>query len=90
MVLANKYVDDVVIGAPYQISKDLIKSLNIAKVVLARTKEDEILEDLRIIDPNQVAKEMGIYEEFDVECDMTVESIAERVFKNRERYMAKY
>ena len=59
-------------------------------MVLARTKEDEILEDLRIIDPNQVAKEMGIYEEFDVECDMTVESIAERVFKNRERYMAKY
>ena len=33
MVLANKYVDDVVIGAPYQITSDLIKSLNIYKVV---------------------------------------------------------
>lgn len=44
MVLACKYVDDVVIGAPYQISADLIKSLNIKKVVHAKTKEDDILE----------------------------------------------
>lgn len=29
MVLACRYVDDVVVGAPYQITKDLIKSLNI-------------------------------------------------------------
>jgi ethanolamine-phosphate cytidylyltransferase len=32
MTLACRYVDDVVIGVPYQISEDLIKSLNI-KVV---------------------------------------------------------
>ena len=40
------------------------------------SKEDEILEDLRHIDPNQIPKEMGIYEEFEIEVDMTVESIA--------------
>lgn len=33
MLLACKYVDDVVIGAPYEISSDLIKSLNIKSVV---------------------------------------------------------
>jgi len=33
MLLANKYVDDVIIGAPYEISADLIKTLNIRKVV---------------------------------------------------------
>ena len=33
MVLACKYVDDVVIGAPYEISHDFIKSLGIQKVV---------------------------------------------------------
>ena len=33
MVLAMKYVDDVVIGAPYIVTDDLIKSLNIKKVV---------------------------------------------------------
>lgn len=52
MVLASKYADDVVIGASYQISSDLIKSLNIKKVVHAISKEDEILEDKRNVDPN--------------------------------------
>lgn len=79
MVLACRHADDVVIGTPYQISHDLIKSLNIKKVVHAKSKEDETLEIHKHIDPYQAAKELGIYEEFDVDCDMTVESIAERV-----------
>lgn len=29
MVLSCKYVDDVIIGAPYKIKEDLVKSLNI-------------------------------------------------------------
>lgn len=90
MVLACKYVDDVVIGSNYQVTKDMIKSLNITKVVHGRTNEDVVLEEHRHIDPHQVAKEMGVYEEFDVETDITVETIAERVVQNREKYKAKY
>lgn len=33
MTLSCKYVDDIVIGAPFIITKDLIKSLNIKKVI---------------------------------------------------------
>jgi len=33
---------------------------------------------------------MGIYEEFDIETDVTVETIAQRVVDNREKYRAKY
>jgi len=33
MTLACKHVDDVIIGAPYIITEDLIKSLNIKKVI---------------------------------------------------------
>lgn len=33
MVLANKWVDEVIIGAPYFITDDLIKTFNIQKVV---------------------------------------------------------
>jgi ethanolamine-phosphate cytidylyltransferase len=40
MVLACKYVDDVVIGSNYQVTKDMIKSLNISKVVHPLTNED--------------------------------------------------
>jgi hypothetical protein len=53
--------------------------LNIKKVVHAKTKEDEILEEYRHIDPNKTPKEMGIYEDIDIPTSMTVETIAERV-----------
>jgi hypothetical protein len=56
-----------------------LKSLNIKKVVHSLSKEDEVLESMKHIDPYKVPKELGIYEEFDVECNVTVESIAERV-----------
>jgi ethanolamine-phosphate cytidylyltransferase len=42
MVLACKYVDDVVIEAPFIITEDLIKSLNINEVVNVKTDEDSI------------------------------------------------
>lgn len=90
MVLACKYADDVVIGSNYQVTKDMIKSLNIKKVVHPRTTEDQVLEQHRHIDPYSVAKELGIYEEFDLDCNMTIETIAERVVENREKYKAKY
>lgn len=90
MVLACKYVDDVIVGAPYQISSDLIKSLNIKTVVNANTKEDEILEVYRHIDPSKIPKEMGIFNEIEIDTDITVEVIAQRVVENREKYRAKY
>ena len=40
MVLACKHVDVVVIGSNYQVTKDMIKSLNIHKVVHVRSNED--------------------------------------------------
>jgi hypothetical protein len=33
---------------------------------------------------------MGIFEEYDVDSEVTVERIAERVVQNREKYKAKY
>lgn len=59
-------------------------------MVHPNTNEDHILEEHRHIDPYQVAKELGIYEEYDVACDVTVENIAERVVQNREKYKAKF
>ena len=55
-VLACKYVDEVVIGAPYHVSKDLITTLNISLVVegMKQTYEDDV-------DAYKVAKELGIF-----------------------------
>lgn len=77
MALAMKYVDDVVIGAPYIITDDLLKSLNIKKVVHVLTREDKVKPEYQGIDPYEVAKAKGIYVELPaVNNDMTLEDIA--------------
>jgi ethanolamine-phosphate cytidylyltransferase len=74
MVLSCKYVDDIVIGAPYIITKDLIQSLNLKKIVHVVTKEDKVLAEHAGVDQFAVAKDMGIYveEPFDVN-ELTLE-----------------
>jgi len=56
MALAMKYVDDVVIGSPYIITDDLIKSLNIHKVVHIVTDEDKVKPEFADIDPYEEPK----------------------------------
>ena len=56
----------------------------------AKSKEDDVLEEYRHIDPNKIPKEQGIYQEFDIDTDITVDTIAQRVVENREKYKAKY
>ena len=51
MTLACKHVDDVVIGAPFIITQDLIKSLKIKKVVvITDTEEDKVMNEHRDVD----------------------------------------
>ena len=51
MCLACKHVDDVIIGAPFVITKDLIKSLNIKKVIkITDTEEDVVLKEHQHVD----------------------------------------
>lgn len=40
-MLSSKYADDVVIGAPFILTKDLIASLNIKKVVTFSDSEED-------------------------------------------------
>ena len=58
MTLACKHVDDVVIGAPFILTKDLLQSLNIHKVFhITDTAEDTVLEQYSAVDQYQIAKE---------------------------------
>lgn len=43
MALSIKAVDDVVVGAPYIITSDLIASLGIHEVVHVESREDQVL-----------------------------------------------
>ena len=96
MVLACKHVDDVVIGAPYIITDDLVKSLNISKVVnITGTDEDIAKPSFRKVDQfehlreSQACKIDTVHIE-DPFYDVTTESIAERVLQHKEQFEAKY
>lgn len=91
MALGIKHVDDVVIGAPYIITDDLIKSLNIKKVVHVQSAEDQMRPEFAHIDPFAVPKEQGIFVELPpVANDLTLEDIAQRVAKNRASFEKKF
>ena len=94
MTLACKHVDDIVIGAPYILTKDLISSLNISAVVhVSDTDEDVVKEEFNDIDPFTVAKEMGIYNEIMIKdpfYNITTEIIAQRVYNNQAAFMKKF
>jgi ethanolamine-phosphate cytidylyltransferase len=77
MTLACKYVDDVVIGAPYQITNDLLTSLNIKKVIHVTNSDDIIDPAFADIDPLKFAKDLGIVSEVTISPGkLTIQTIA--------------
>ena len=90
MALSCKYVDDVVIGAPYIITKDLVKSLNLSKIINVVSQEDKVKPEHASIDQFAVAKELGIYVEIPYdENELTLEKIAKRIEDREEEFAAK-
>ena len=91
MVMACKYVNDVVIEAPYIITEDLIKSLNISKIVNVVTDEDAPLPEYAHIDQYEQAKKLGVYcEVAKNQNEVTIEKIAQRVLANKTALQKKF
>ena len=88
-VLAYRCVDDVIMGAPYEISKELIDSFNIS--VVCHGSRTPILdrEDHPGEDPYVVPKELGIFKMVDSGCDVVTDTLVDRIIANRELYMAR-
>lgn len=97
-VLACKYADEVIIGAPWKVTEDLIKSMNVAVVVQGTIpKYDESIRSLRKgsldihgEDPYEIAKERGIYTEVDSEIPIETSDIIQRIIDNRLNILKKY
>ncbi len=96
-VLGCKYVDDVLIDAPYKITREMIASLNISIVLHGTHKDGFGLEEPgpHAIEPEEedpfyVPKEMGIFHEISSDCDLSVREIIARIQKNQELFSAKY
>lgn len=85
-VLACRYVDEVIIGAPWEVTKDMITTFNISLVVRGTVGEKNPLLDGKA-DPYAVPKSMGIFRMLESPKDITTTSVAQRIIANHEIYL---
>ncbi|KAL6954451.1 Ethanolamine-phosphate cytidylyltransferase [Sarracenia purpurea var. burkii] len=85
-VLACKYVSEVVIGAPYSVTIELMKHFRVDLVCHGMTKVDP---DKDGFDPYAVPKRLGKFKLVDSVNTMTTENIVERIIRNRLEFEAR-
>lgn len=81
-VLSCRHVSDVVIDPPWHLTKEMLAALDIAVVAHGSTNDPN---DDDGLDPYEVPKAMGIFQELPSTMDLTVESILSRLHANRAR-----
>lgn len=91
-VLSCRYVDEVVMGVPFRVTKDLIDKLNIDVVVAGRNLEDVDASESDVeggspSTPYDVPKGLGIFHEVDSGTDLTTDRLIERVVENRRAFL---
>jgi ethanolamine-phosphate cytidylyltransferase len=89
-VLSCKWVDEVVLAAPLEVTKEMITTMNIKVVVGASVDYGSELNEDVVGDPFQAAKDQGIFVQLETSKDLTTEKIAERILKNREKFEELY
>jgi len=81
-VLACKYVSEVVIGAPYIVTKDLIEHFNIS-VVAHGSKTPAKIDPVTKEHPYAYPTEAGIFQSIDSGSDLTTELVVQRIINKR-------
>lgn len=82
-VLACKYVDEVVIGAPYSVTKEIMDSLNIDMVIHGAT---DVSPEVDGTDPYQEPKNRGKFKVINSGNTLTTADIVERIINHRLEY----
>jgi len=78
-VLACRYVNQVIIGAPYNVDKEVIDQFKINVVVHGKTSVTKI----NGIDPYAYPKKLGIFKEVDSKSTVTTADIVARIIAHR-------
>ncbi|KAF3437288.1 hypothetical protein FNV43_RR20041 [Rhamnella rubrinervis] len=84
-VLACRYVDEVIIGAPWEVTNDMITTFNISLVVRGTNSENNFSLSGEG-DPYSVPKSMGIFKLLDSPSNITTTSVAQRIIANHDAY----
>lgn len=85
-ILACKYVSEVVIGAPYEVSKDLMEHFKVDVVCHGQTP---IMDDVNDKDPYAYPKACGKFQMIDSGNHLTTNDIIERIITHRLQYEAR-
>jgi len=84
-VLACKYVDEVIIWAPYSVDDNVLSK--VYKVDIVAHGNTPSLPDLNGKDPYEIPKSKGIYIEIEnPSADLTTDGIIDRIIKHRLKY----
>jgi len=86
-VLGCRYVDDVLIDAPWEITREMIAALNISVVATGTLRDCEDLHgDEKYY---EVPKQLGILKTVESKSPLTVETIVERILSQEKAYQTK-
>ena len=85
-VSACKHVDEVLIGAPLELTEEIIKNLNIAYVV--QGSQSTASNDGKRVQTNKIPKQLGIFKVIETQWPgLNVNTIVQRIIDNRVLYM---
>ena len=97
-VLSCCHVDEVIIGAPWAVTQDLLTTFNVSVVVHGSVSESQNIvhgeggEDGQnglgggdCVDRFELPKQLGIYRTFDSPRPLTTQDIIDRIVRNRKR-----
>uniref|UniRef100_A0A1J3ETC6 Ethanolamine-phosphate cytidylyltransferase n=1 Tax=Noccaea caerulescens TaxID=107243 RepID=A0A1J3ETC6_NOCCA len=84
-VLACRYVDEVIIGAPWEVSRDTITTFDISLVVHGTVAESDDFQKEED-NPYAVPISMSIFQILDSPLDITTSTIIRRIVANHEAY----
>ncbi|KAJ3009111.1 Ethanolamine-phosphate cytidylyltransferase [Thoreauomyces humboldtii] len=87
-VLSCRYVDEVIIGAPYSVTKDVLEKVyNVSVVIHGSTTVDQ---DIDGHEPYVLPKELGLYKQIESPIEsLTTDTIISRILANRALYEAR-
>jgi len=85
-VLSCRYVDEVVIGAPIEVTKDFLDSMKIQIVVCGTTPHSY---PSNLPDPYRVPKERGILKVLDSPSKLATPQVIDRILENHHQFEAR-
>ncbi|XP_058188983.1 ethanolamine-phosphate cytidylyltransferase-like [Rhododendron vialii] len=85
-VLACRYVDEVIIGAPWEVTRDMITTFNISLVVHGTVAESNHFWNGKA-DPYEVPKSLGMFQMLESPKNITTTLVAQRIMANHEIYV---